>query len=109
MSKSIKLKDNTYLDSRGITHNRTLLNTILERLLSQKYSGVDANDYTNTGIYYLTRDCINVPSNWIYLVVFRALNTTDMVQLGINAGNSTIYVRNYNGTSWSTWHTVFTV
>ena len=29
MSKSIKLKNNTYIDSSGVTHNRTLLSTIL--------------------------------------------------------------------------------
>ncbi|MGN0967139.1 MAG: hypothetical protein ACI4OP_06125 [Candidatus Coprovivens sp.] len=30
MSKSIRLNDNTYLDSSGVTHNRALLSTILE-------------------------------------------------------------------------------
>lgn len=34
MSKSIKLKDNNYWDSTGITHNRGLLSTILETMSS---------------------------------------------------------------------------
>lgn len=35
MSKSIKLKNNTYLDSSGITHNRDLLSTLLTTLTGQ--------------------------------------------------------------------------
>lgn len=34
MSKSIKLKDNVYLDSSGITHNKELLSVLLNNLLS---------------------------------------------------------------------------
>ena len=33
MSKSIKLKNNNYLDSNGIVHNHTLLSTLLYQLL----------------------------------------------------------------------------
>ena len=35
MSKSIKLKNNTYLDSSGVTHNRDLLSTLLTTLTGQ--------------------------------------------------------------------------
>ena len=34
MSKSIKFRNNTYLDSKGITHNRSLLSDILGNLLN---------------------------------------------------------------------------
>lgn len=33
MAKSIKFKNNNYLDSKGITHNKKLLNEILENIL----------------------------------------------------------------------------
>jgi hypothetical protein len=33
MAKSIKLKDNNYIDSSGITHNRISLNNILNSLI----------------------------------------------------------------------------
>lgn len=45
MNKSIKLNDNTYLDSSGVTHNRALLSTILdyqdfnERYVGKWYNG----------------------------------------------------------------------
>ena len=32
MAKSIKLKDNTYIDSTGVTHNRELLSTLLNNI-----------------------------------------------------------------------------
>lgn len=35
MNKSIKLKNNVYIDSTGIVHNRTGLNTILNQLLNK--------------------------------------------------------------------------
>lgn len=34
MSKSIKLKDNTYLDSSGISHNKVTLNGLLNDILN---------------------------------------------------------------------------
>lgn len=40
MSKSIKLKDNTYIDSTGVTHNRGLLSTILSNLKAGANRGV---------------------------------------------------------------------
>ena len=53
MSKSIKLKDDTYIDSTGIVHNRDLLSTILGNLSSlntnNKSNLVDAiNEVLNT-------------------------------------------------------------
>lgn len=35
MSKSIKLKDNVYIDSTGVVHNRSGLNTVLNQLLTK--------------------------------------------------------------------------
>ena len=34
MSKSIKFRNNTYLDSKGISHNRSLLSDILNNLIN---------------------------------------------------------------------------
>lgn len=39
MSKSIKFKNNTYLDSNGIVHNKELLNTLLDRGIFKEYTG----------------------------------------------------------------------
>lgn len=36
MAKSIKLKDNNYIDSSGVVHNRTLLSTLLNNRLYQQ-------------------------------------------------------------------------
>lgn len=49
MSKSIKLKDNNYLDSTGITHNRNLLSTILNKLT---YNSGWTRISTDYGVYY---------------------------------------------------------
>ncbi len=67
MSKSIKFRNNTYLDSKGITHNRRLLSDILNNLinggspvlyhpaqLSQMTNGNSTAiiDVTNTHLFY---------------------------------------------------------
>lgn len=48
MSKSIKLKDNTYIDTKGIVHNRKLLADIIYPVGSIYFS---ANN-TNPSTYY---------------------------------------------------------
>ena len=67
MRKSIKFRNNTYLDSKGITHNRRLLSDILNNLinggspvlyhpaqLSQMTNGNSTAiiDVTNTHLFY---------------------------------------------------------
>ena len=37
MSKAIKFKNNTYLDSSSITHNKVQLSTILNQYSGEKY------------------------------------------------------------------------
>ena len=65
MSKSIKLKDNNYLDSSSITHNRTPLNTVLEDMSNREvlipYSGMFISDGQTTSI--------NLTPNKLYLFI----------------------------------------
>lgn len=72
MSKSIKLQDDTFIDSTGIVHNKTLLSEILESLdadaLTQVVSGIsndinraDLNDFTSTFIAGYGHNLVNSP------------------------------------------------
>lgn len=45
MSKSIKFKNNTYLDSRSIVHNKELLSDMLDRQLPRVYGLSIAGTY----------------------------------------------------------------
>ena len=51
MSKSIKLKNNTYIDSSGITHNRDLLSTLLTTLTGQVSNILNQVTNLNNRIY----------------------------------------------------------
>lgn len=51
MSKSIKLKNNNYWDSKGITHNRELLSSVLNRV-----DGLHYKDYSSNSNYYVDVD-----------------------------------------------------
>ena len=52
MAKSIKFRNNIYLDSKGITHRNQLLNDILEQLL---YGGYQAQ-YTPAHMAQMTAE-----------------------------------------------------
>ena len=109
MAKAIKLKNNTYLDSSGITHNRKILQNILSNLMGKSVSNTDYNNMTTTGIYYMGVNCTNSPngSSYIYLFVISKENEGDLVQLAIPVVEKKIYIRSkaYSGSvaTWSEW------
>lgn len=57
MSKSIKLKDNNYLDSKSVVHNKQLLSDIVDKLnnsmnkngINSSTFGIDVNSNYNVG------------------------------------------------------------
>lgn len=66
---------------------------------------VDANDFTESGFYYLGTGCQHVPDAYIKLIVSGG---HDVAQLGIqvNADDPKIYIRTFDGTNWSPWRRV---
>jgi len=60
MSKSIKLKDNTYLDSSGVIHNKEKLNNILEGNFAKKLDLFLTDKQTKT---------IEIENNKVYLFI----------------------------------------
>ncbi len=105
MSKSFKLKNNNYLDSSSIVDGHDSLKSVLSNLRGSVNSDADADNFVNTGIYYLTRGATNTPSNltWCYLLVLRAKSHNDMVQIAIQIGGNYLYYRTRNGQTWSVW------
>lgn len=63
MSKGIKLKNNNYLDSSGIVHNRTLLSEILNKLIPVSLYD---NSSGTTGTVTLSE----TSANFTYLEIF---------------------------------------
>ena len=64
MSKSLKFKNNNYLDSTGIVHNRALLSAVLEKMVSNEdaIKSVDI-DTINKTCYNYCNQCINTPTS----------------------------------------------
>lgn len=70
MAKSIKLKNNTYIDSTGITHNRDLLSNILTANLNKNVSFVELavdSVNVNTSPSYQILD-YTIPQDGTYLI-----------------------------------------
>lgn len=121
MSKAIKFKNNTYLDSSSITHNKVQLSTILNQYNGRKIleyktsSSNNFNDYYTPGIYNVAGSSWqNTPySSSIYgvLVVLtndgRAWQKTDnsswMWQLFFNTAGGVYLRRGVNSTVPEGW------
>ena len=73
MSKSIKLKDNVYIDSKGITHNRELLSVLLpiiqEQLRFKKYDITFDVSNKNVGDFIVGHTNNVIPSINGYTVI----------------------------------------
>lgn len=114
MSKSIKLKDNTFIDSTGVTHNRDLLSTILNNIYSfnkNYYAGgtANANDFIKSGIYQfdvnetVSNRPTKVANKLEFLVVLDAVSwTNSTIQIWFNESYALYYrVRTWN--TWTSW------
>ena len=107
MGRSIKLANNDYIDSSGVTHNRNLLSDILNKYyVLYKYVGNNgnANDYRNFGFYYFYQNCSNVPGNYFYCIVIGAGG--DCIQMGMCVTNDNFYIRRYVNGVWNAWRTI---
>lgn len=115
MSKSIKLKDNTFIDSTGVTHDRDLLSTILNNIYSFdcKYDAgqtVNANDFVKSGFYLFdTNETItNRPTKVVNQVDFllvinhKSSWTNSTIQIWFNY-NAALYFRVRVWGSWASW------
>jgi hypothetical protein len=83
MSKSIKFKNNTYLDSTSVVHNKTTLQSILNTYGSRKFlewkstssSDFNSNDFITPGLYSIGHSYSNAPySGEIYGVLMVLTN-----------------------------------
>lgn len=110
MSRSYKLKDNNYIDSSGITHNRENLKDIINNGLLRDHKG-DLNNATETGIYWFSPVVNNIPQSDTYgniLTIVAPGNKFEqgswwIIQIAFTTFNS-IFMRNStNGTTWTNW------
>jgi len=81
MSKSIKFKNDTYLDTSSIMHNRNKLSDLLgtKPLCFKNTSSRDFNDYYEPGIYMVGGQYSNAPVSYdIYGVIIVITNNGDV-------------------------------
>lgn len=126
MSKAIQFKNNTYLDSSSITHNKTTLKSILNTYSSRKFlewksttsNNLNDDAYITPGLYSLGSTYTNAYTTGnIYGVLMVLTNDggkwrkTDssswLWQIIINTGGSIWIRRGVNGSapeSWTQYH-----
>ncbi len=118
MSKSIKLKDNNYWDSTGVTYKRNPLNTIIDNMRKLKLlvgiqqSTIDIDNMFEGGIYEIATSLqtfINVPAGVSYgiLIIIEASGIRNgawqNTQIIFQNGNGGIFFRNRVNNRWDSW------
>ena len=104
------MKDNNYIDSNGITHNRELLSDVLEKKLnnglSYNINATDANTITKSGFYY-GNEVTNTPVKYCYLLVIThhsSYNYCVQICFQQNEASPNFWVRQKSGAdNWGRW------
>ena len=76
MSKSIKLKDNNYWDSTGITHNKELLSTILDKY--KNYPIYRTPEISKTNGRNFNNIVNDLPSNTVGALILTVVNSCEV-------------------------------
>lgn len=108
MSKSIRLKNDTYLDSTGIVHNKMLLSEIL---LGNWVANLD--ELNTSGIYWFNPDTQGTHPNETnrYGQLISLVNNNRCgegfsmkTQIAVTTWANGMYIRtNTNETNWTAW------
>lgn len=125
MSKSIKFRNNVYLDSSSITHNKTLLQSILNTYSYRKFlewknstsKDFNSNDFITPGLYSLGGNYSNCyTTGVIYGVlmvltndggIWRKTDTSSWLwQILITTGGNVYMRRGINGSVPEGWNQI---
>lgn len=79
------------------------INKLDDRAKSIIQSNVDANNFVNSGFYYLGSNCSNVPTNYIRLIVNGSDTSGDILQIAVGISDETAYFRMKKSNSWKSW------
>lgn len=111
--KSFKFKDNNYLDTKGIVHNKEKLSDIFYRFNKKYYGGqtLNANDFKVSGIYtFDTNNTISnrppkVAKNLEFLIVLETHSAFNTIQIWFNY-TAVLYFRLNCWGTWTEWKTI---
>lgn len=106
MSKSIKLQDNTFLDSTGIVHNKQLLSDIL-KYTTRDISRTDLNSYTKDFVAAYGHNLTNTPTSELNLGHLLSIPRHDeegyVTQYFSPYTTNDTYIRKCDGGTWGNW------
>lgn len=108
MPKSIKLKDNTFLETQGIVHGRQFLSDILFSLVGNRLA-IDLNEIKQTSVLIYNESTKNLPGDFANYGTVITLHQSFVQQICI--GNWTISpnkyklaIRTYANSKWTDWN-----
>lgn len=113
MSKSFKFKNNMYLDTKGIVHNKQLLSDILNKFYGfekKYYAGktLNCNEIVSSGVYIIdiNNTITNRPTKVVNdieaLIVIETNKESIVLQIWFNYNNALYYRWKWWG-NWGPW------
>lgn len=121
MAKSFKYKNDNFLDSSGLVHNKKNLNQMIEDLngditgglaKKKRIDGFDFNEVINegTGMFIMYGPCTNAPAgngdNNMHWYLFQIVYSTSycvQIAVGLHSDVKNIYIRNLIEGVWNSW------
>ena len=108
MSKSIKLQDDTFLDSTGIVHNKELLSEILTHITTD-INRTDLDDYTTSFTVGYGHNLTNTPTSMdigFLLSIPRHDTEGFVVQYFSPYQTNDVYIRKCTDGTWEAWQQI---
>lgn len=108
MAKSIKLTENTYIDSSSIVYNKTKLNDKISELENKinvnRLWGSDLNTIKYPCLCGVDNTCTNWIGGWGYLICIPlSIGAVYAFQMAFNEDGKRATRACVNGTTWTAW------
>lgn len=81
------------------------LASVVAEQMGKRNDSYNANDLKKNGIYYAGNGT-NFPASYCYILVIKAIETNEVIQLGLPVLGASLFRRVSNGDSWSDWSKV---
>lgn len=74
---------------------------------TKTYNNANANDFTKSGMYYLSEGCTNTPATYCRIIVNGSESSSDVIQIAISEEqNPRMFLRSCTNGNWYNWKEV---
>jgi len=99
-----KIIDGVNALNSNLSNQQSYANGLLSAITVHTANNADANNYKESGTYYFTTGCSNVPGTYFLFTVINHTGGDFVIQFGARAAEKTrFYIRMFSSNSWAEW------